>query len=66
MPMTDAFKVADNVLQDGVRGISDIITARPSRHHKHARRHSCSQSDCSLTLNEDITDRITIHIDCSN
>ncbi len=36
MPMTDAFKVADNVLQDGVRGISDIITARPSRHHKHA------------------------------
>ncbi len=29
LPMTDAFKVADNVLRDGVRGISDIITVLP-------------------------------------
>ena len=28
MPVTEAFKVADDVLQQGVRGISDIITVR--------------------------------------
>ena len=28
MPVTDAFRVADDVLRQGVRGISDIITAR--------------------------------------
>ena len=26
MPVMDAFKVADDVLRQGVRGISDIIT----------------------------------------
>ena len=28
VPVTEAFKVADDVLQQGVRGISDIITVR--------------------------------------
>jgi hypothetical protein len=28
MPVSDAFKVADDVLRQGVRGISDIITVR--------------------------------------
>jgi cell division GTPase FtsZ len=28
VPMRDAFKVADDVLRHGVRGISDIITVR--------------------------------------
>ena len=27
-PVTEAFKMADNILQQGVRGISDIITVR--------------------------------------
>ena len=30
MPVTEAFKVADDVLQQGVRGISDIITVASS------------------------------------
>ena len=29
VPVTDAFKVADDVLRQGVRGISDIITVCP-------------------------------------
>ena len=28
MPVTEAFRVADDVLRQGVRGISDIITVR--------------------------------------
>ena len=30
MPVTEAFRVADDVLRQGVRGISDIITVRCS------------------------------------
>ena len=30
VPIMDAFKVADDVLLQGVRGISDIITVRAS------------------------------------
>ncbi len=30
VPMKDAFKVADDVLRHGVRGISDIITVSPA------------------------------------
>ena len=34
MPVTEAFRVADDVLRQGVRGISDIITVRcTSRSH---------------------------------
>ena len=29
MPVTEAFRVADDVLRQGVRGISDIITVSP-------------------------------------
>ena len=29
LPVTEAFRVADDVLRQGVRGISDIITVRP-------------------------------------
>ncbi len=40
VPVTEAFKVADDVLQQGVRGISDIITVRlasgPAHNTKHA------------------------------
>jgi hypothetical protein len=31
MPVTEAFRVADDVLRQGVRGISDIITVRRRR-----------------------------------
>jgi len=31
MPVTEAFRVADDVLRQGVRGISDIITVRRPR-----------------------------------
>lgn len=30
MPVTEAFRVADDVLRQGVRGISDIITVSPT------------------------------------
>lgn len=29
-PVTDAFQLADDILRQGVKGISDIITVRPS------------------------------------
>jgi len=32
VPVTEAFKVADDVLRQGVRGISDIITVNPDCH----------------------------------
>jgi hypothetical protein len=40
IPMTEAFRVADEVLRAGVRGISDIITVR--------RCCCCNSCQCSV------------------
>ncbi len=39
VPVTEAFKVADDVLQQGVRGISDIITVRCAAPAAHRNAH---------------------------
>ena len=35
LPVTEAFRVADEVLRQGVRGISDIITVSPRLPNSH-------------------------------
>ena len=44
LPVTEAFRVADEVLRQGVRGISDIITVSP------AGCAHCYQSSCCLLI----------------
>ena len=47
MPVTEAFRVADDVLRQGVRGISDIITVRCSSLNCFCCG-TCSASMCKL------------------
>lgn len=55
MPVSDAFKVADDVLRQGVRGISDIITVRPfllllepSLQKIHSAQSAAADGSCAL------------------
>ncbi len=41
MPVTEAFRVADDVLRQGVRGISDIITVQLTALCSHAHVQKC-------------------------
>ncbi len=41
MPVTEAFRVADDVLRQGVRGISDIITVLLKAPCSHAHVQNC-------------------------
>ena len=47
VPVTEAFKVADDVLRQGVRGISDIITVRS---HLYASCMVCSLLQANLLM----------------
>ncbi len=38
VPIKEAFKMADDVLRHGVKGISDIITVSPAHTHTHTQR----------------------------
>ena len=53
--MTEAFKMADNILQQGVRGISDIITASPP-HSPHFLSPPLSFRTLNLRLCERLSD----------